>query len=110
MKLLFDQNISYKVAKAVQDIFPDSKHLSDVRLENFRDIEIWQYSKINKFVIVTFDYDFVDISTLHGFPPKIILLKTGNSSTSIIIEKLRLNYKQINDFLKDHEVAFLEIK
>jgi len=74
MKLLFDQNISFKVSKKIQNIFPEAKHLSDLRLEGSRDIEIWQYAKANNYCIVTFDFDFIDLSTLNGFPPKIILL------------------------------------
>jgi predicted nuclease of predicted toxin-antitoxin system len=30
MKLLFDQKISFKVAKKIQSEFPESKHLSDL--------------------------------------------------------------------------------
>ena len=110
MKLLFDQNISFKVSKTIQDIFPGSKHLSDLRLENYSDIELWQYAKANDYGIVTFDYDFIDISTLKGFPPKILLFKTGNTPTLVIIEKLKANQTQIEDFLKDNELAVLEIK
>ena len=40
MKLLFDQNISFKVPKKLQDYFPDSKHVSDVRLQSVSDHEI----------------------------------------------------------------------
>ena len=47
MKLLFDQNISFKVAKKVQDIFSGAKHLSDLRLEGSKDIEVWEFAKNN---------------------------------------------------------------
>ena len=40
MKLLFDQNISFKVSKRLKDIFPDSKHVSDLRLQSASDIDI----------------------------------------------------------------------
>jgi hypothetical protein len=40
--LLFNQNISFKVAKRIQDIFPGVKHLSELRLENAKDIDIWK--------------------------------------------------------------------
>jgi hypothetical protein len=42
MKLLFDQNISYRIIQKIADIFPDSKQVTNLKLENLagiRDIE-----------------------------------------------------------------------
>mgnify|MGYP001609016424 CR=1 FL=1 len=81
MKLLFDQNISYKVVRKLSAVFPDAKHISDVGHQNSNDSQIWEYAQANNFCIVTFDSDFIDISALKGFPPKIIWLRIGNTST-----------------------------
>lgn len=40
MTLLFDQNISFKVAKKIQGVFPGAQHLSDLRLEGAKDFEV----------------------------------------------------------------------
>lgn len=37
MKLLLDQNISFRITKKIQDIFPDSKQVKDLGLENSKD-------------------------------------------------------------------------
>jgi len=37
MKLLFDQNISYRLIRIIEDIFPDSKQVSQLNLENCTD-------------------------------------------------------------------------
>lgn len=108
--LLFDQNISYKIAKKVEDVFPGAKHLSDIRLEGSKDIDIWEFAKNNNFCIVTFDFDFIDISTLKGSPPKIILLRLGNSTTEKIGLRLQADVKLIHEFLASEDTAFLEIK
>ncbi len=97
--LLFDQNISFKVAKKVQDLFPGSKHLSDLKLDRNTDIEIWEFAKNNNYCIVTFDFDFIDLSTLKGSPLKIIWLRLGNTTTEKIISKLEADSKVINEFL-----------
>lgn len=110
MSLLFDQNISFKVPGKIQDFFPGSKHVSDLRLENSPDIDIWAYAKTESLCIITFDSDFIDISTLRGFPPKIIWLRIGNTSTNAIIERLISDSSLIKDFLGNNEIAFLEIK
>ncbi len=36
MKLLFDQNISYRLIKRIQDIFPEAKQVKELGLENAR--------------------------------------------------------------------------
>ena len=110
MKLLFDNNISYKICKKITDIFPESKQLSDLRLSASKDIEIWEFAKNSNYSIVTFDADFIDLSLLKGFPPKIIWLKTGNTSTENIAIKLREYFITINHFFENDELSFLEIK
>jgi predicted nuclease of predicted toxin-antitoxin system len=110
MTLLFDQNISFKVAKRIRDVFPRAQHVSDIKLEGSQDIEIWEYSKINNYCIVTYDSDFIDLTTLKGFPPKIIWLRLGNTTTEKIISRLLTDFKLIFDFLESEDTAFLEIK
>jgi predicted nuclease of predicted toxin-antitoxin system len=58
-----------------------------------KDEEIWQYAKQNKFVIVTNDDDFLNLIHFMGFPPKIVLLRTGNPSTDYI-ERLLIDHKE----------------
>ncbi|MFN6040068.1 MAG: DUF5615 family PIN-like protein [Bacteroidota bacterium] len=109
MKLLFDQNISFKVSKRLQDVFPHSKHVSDLRLQSASDIDIWTFAKTNDYCIVTYDWDFIDLSTLYGFPPKIILLRFGNSSVENMVEKFNSQMVSIINFLESSDTAFLEI-
>jgi predicted nuclease of predicted toxin-antitoxin system len=110
VKLLFDENISYKICKKIEDVFPESKHLSDLRLEQSSDIQIWEFAKSNNFTIVIFDADFIDISLLKGFPPKIIWLKIGNTTTENLAKQLRDNFILIKHFLEQDDLSFLEIK
>ena len=51
MKLLFDQNLSAKLVKELENLFPHSKHLQDLSLEKANDIEVWEYAKDNDFII-----------------------------------------------------------
>lgn len=108
-RLLLDQNLSFKITKGIKDLFLDSKHVSDFKFEGKNDLDIWNFSKSNNYCIVTFDSDFIDISVLNGFPPKIIWLRIGNSTTEKIIQTLRSNHLVITDFLLSEENAYLEI-
>jgi predicted nuclease of predicted toxin-antitoxin system len=94
MKLLIDENISWRIVKPLLEFYPDSIHVNKTNLEKpSKDTLIWEYAKKNNFIIVTNDEDFIDLLTLKGFPPKIIIFKTGNQSTDYLIQKL-VAYKQ----------------
>jgi predicted nuclease of predicted toxin-antitoxin system len=107
VKLLFDQNISFRLLKTIADIFPQSYAVKDLNLTNSSDLEIWRYAKDNNFTIVTFDADFFDLNTLYGGPPKIIWLKTGNMTTALLARLFKEQESIIKDFIKDKESDFL---
>ena len=112
MKLLFDQNISFRIEKQISQIFEDSKHISNLGLLNADDLTIWDFAKNNEYVIVTFDSDFYDISLLKGTPPKIIWIRFGNLTTNKIIELLETKHLAIRDFIENpdkKQIACLEI-
>ena len=102
MKLLFDQNISYKLVSELTTRFPGSTHVSLENLQTASDEEIWRYARNNGFVIVTQDSDFYERGVIAGFPPKVIWIRTGNVSTHHIKQILIDNHESIQAFEKDH--------
>jgi predicted nuclease of predicted toxin-antitoxin system len=112
MKLLLDQNISFRITSKIQDLFPGSKQVRDLGLENSKDSFLWNYAQENNYCIVTFDGDFYDLGLIKGSSPKVIWLRLGNTSTQNIEIVLRKNYDLINTFLTDpdyKEIGCLEI-
>jgi predicted nuclease of predicted toxin-antitoxin system len=109
MKLLFDQNLSYKLPQRVSDLFPESAHVRLLKLDQADDIVIWQYAKNEGFAILTQDSDFFDIAIMNGIPPKIIWLRTGNSSTNFVESYLQDNILVIRHFLADDQKICLEL-
>lgn len=74
-----------------------------------KDIEIWKFATNNDAVIVTNDENFLNLAKVKGFPPKVILLKTGNQSNDFI-EHLLINHKvEIEQLYLSKEYGFLEI-
>lgn len=109
MKLLFDQNLSYRLVAKVSDIFPESAHVAALGLDKVSDYDVWQFAKTNRFVIVTKDSDFNDLTTYHGFPPHIIWLRSGNSSVDKNAELLLGYAEQIKTMILSNETGIVEV-
>lgn len=113
VKLLLDQNISFRVIRKISFAYPEAKQVRELGLENFSDQDIWQFAKKHNFTIVTFDADFYDLASLMGHPPKIIWLRTGNTRTDDISLLLLNKAEDIEAFIMQRDyrdVACLEIE
>jgi len=107
VKLLFDQNLSHKLARRLTDIFPDSTHVREVGLKEANDPVVWDYAKQQSFMIISKDADFHQRSFVFGFPPKVVWVQLGNCTTAEVEQVIRANFAAIKDFYDDAEAAFL---
>lgn len=109
MKLIFDENLSHRLAERLSDLFPDSTHVRLVGLESAEDPKVWQLAVDDDFVIVSKDSDMHDRSLLFGFPPKVIWIRLGNCSTRQVEELVRLKFSKICEFIEDDFASFLTL-
>ena len=109
MKLVFDQNLSFKLISILDSVFPGSKHVKDFGLTGNDDEAIWVLALEQSFVIVSKDTDFLHRSLLRGHPPKVIQLRVGNCSTRHIHELFIREEETINEFLNNQNEALLII-
>jgi predicted nuclease of predicted toxin-antitoxin system len=112
MKLLFDQNFSFRTVRGIKDLFPGARQVRELNLENSTDRQIWEFAKKNDFTIVTFDSDFFDLTLILGIPPKVIWLRFGNTSTDNLISLFKENQALIFEFIDNpdyREVGCLEL-
>lgn len=109
MKLLSNQNLSYKLVKRLSDLYPGSEHVRQVGLAEADDAAVWDYAKDNGLVIVSKDEDFHQRSFLSGSPPKVVWLRLGNCTTRDIEDALRQNRVAMTAFAAQDEAAFLVI-
>jgi predicted nuclease of predicted toxin-antitoxin system len=107
VKLLFDENLSHKLARRLADIFPDSIHVRDVGLKATDDPHVWDYARDNNFMIVSKDADMHDLSLVFGNPPKVVWVRLGNCSTRQVEELLRREFGVIKLFYEDDTVSLL---
>lgn len=109
MKLLFDHNLSPRLVTRLTDLYPESAHVFQLSMEEADDQEIWDYAQQHYYVIVTRDSDYNDLSMVRGFPPKVIWLRRGNCSTTVIEQLLRAATEAIQAFGSDQDSGILTL-
>jgi predicted nuclease of predicted toxin-antitoxin system len=110
MKLLLDANLSWRLTKLLSPHFEDVYHVERCGLPiPANDIMIWNWAEANDAMIVTNDEDYYYFSLQKGFPPKIILLRTGNQSTKNLKEMLIRYQNQIQALHESAQHGLLEI-
>ncbi|MGC2124589.1 MAG: DUF5615 family PIN-like protein [Xanthobacteraceae bacterium] len=108
MKLLFDENLSFKLCERIDDLFPGSSQVRLAGLSKADDRAVWNYAAANGFALETFDADLAERAALVGGPPKVLWLRCGNQSTTAIETLLRDHAEAIADF-EQNAAACLEI-
>ena len=109
MKILLDANISWKLVNRLKPIFGECAHVDLIGLNvPAEDIDIWNYAENNGYIIITKDNDFVDLLELNGFPPKVVLLRTGNNRSQSLLELL-IKIKPMIEDLEKNNYGLLEI-
>ena len=78
-----------------------------INMRGTSDNAIWDYASENNFIIVSKDNDFRQKAFLYGSPPKVIWLSVGNAGTAAIVNLLRTNVVQIQNFTIDPEESLL---
>ena len=57
MKLLFDQNLSYRLVALLGDLYPGSVHVRELGLSEAADLVVWQEARERGLAIVSKDSD-----------------------------------------------------
>jgi predicted nuclease of predicted toxin-antitoxin system len=109
LKLLLDQNLSFRLLEKLEPVYPGSTQVKVVNLDQADDLSVWRYAKDNGFTIVTKDSDFHEFSLIYGYPPKVIWLKCGNKPKWYVLGLLLNNRVHIEAFFEDQESSCLEI-
>lgn len=109
MKLLLDENLSYRLVTRLEKAFPGTVSVAQVGLNSQPDTAIWAYATAHGFAIVSKDDDLRQLSSFHGHPPKVISLEVGNAGTTQVADLLLQNKNLIAAFLAHNEAALLTL-
>ncbi len=107
MRLLFDQNLSPRLATRLDDIFPGSAHVQHFGMDRAADSEVLDYAKEHGFVLVSKDSDFFDAGMVREKTTKIVWIRRGNCSTNDIEAILRRHAGDIENLSVADELFLL---
>ncbi|MFM7109052.1 MAG: DUF5615 family PIN-like protein [Planctomycetaceae bacterium] len=110
MKVLIDQNLSFRLVDVLLPRFPGSCHVRDVGLAGEEDERIWRFAKDEGFVIVTKDNDFLSRALVRGHPPQVIQICLGNVSTRQIAEVLQARADDIQRFVTENRESVFMLR
>lgn len=109
MKILLDANLSWRLVNILRPYFTDVWHVDAAVLPApAKDFAIWEFARQNEAVIITNDDDFYKLSMLKGYPPKVVVLRTGNQSNNYLAEILIKHIQEIQN-LENSDYGLLEI-
>ena len=110
MKLLVDENLPPRLVHDLDDLFPESAHVSSIGLGSTPNAVLWEHAKTYGFAFLTKDKDFANLSFALGAPPKVILLHTGNCTTAELVRMIRKNAVRFSEFEKDTKRGLLVLR
>ncbi|MBS0599823.1 MAG: DUF5615 family PIN-like protein [Proteobacteria bacterium] len=109
MKLLLDQNLSRRLVPVLQASYPGSTQVALLGLACASDRDIRDHAAQHGYVIVTKDADFRDMAVLHGVPPRIIWLRSGNGPRQAVAERLLAAHPMLEAAFADPATVCIEL-
>ncbi|MCL2763565.1 MAG: DUF5615 family PIN-like protein [Treponema sp.] len=110
MKLLLDANISWRLCPFLTEHFGECMHINKTNIPPpAKDLAIWQFAKEYDYTILTQDSDFLNFLETKGYPPKLVLLKTGNINREQMKAILLQAKQSIIALHQSEEYGLLEI-
>lgn len=109
MKLLLDENLSRRLVPALQADFPGTTQVALLGLERSSDIELWEFARLHGYVLVSKDEDFKDLQVLRGIPPKLIVLRLGNTDNQRVLDALSKAAERVIAVLQQDGIGIVEI-
>jgi predicted nuclease of predicted toxin-antitoxin system len=109
VKLLLDENLSRRLVPFLQERFPDTSQVALLGLERASDVAIWEFAKVQRFVIVSCDSDMEELSVLRGAPPQVIVIKGTNPSKAAVLRLLTDHATEIHEALEINHSARVDL-
>lgn len=105
MRLLFDENLSPRLGKLLEDVYPGSESVLRIGLSGRPDPEVWRYAVERGMMVVGKDSDFIERAMLSSLGGKFVWLRMGNCSTETAHLVLRAAWDRLQAFEASENVV-----
>ncbi|MET4106688.1 DUF5615 family PIN-like protein [Hymenobacter sp. UYP22] len=99
MRLLLDENISWRLVAYLRAHCTEVLHVRDISLDNSPDTTIWRYARQHGFDVLTKDEDFLRLVLAEGFPPRVVAVQNAQVPVAKLAEFLLARLPQLREFL-----------
>jgi predicted nuclease of predicted toxin-antitoxin system len=111
MRLLLDENISWRLATYLRPYCAAVLHVRDIQLDNSPDTSIWRYARQYGYDVITKDEDFLRLVLAEGFPPRVVAVQNAQVPVAKLAEFILSRLPQIEAFLGEQtEFGFLQLR
>ena len=107
MRLLFDENLSYRLVDRLADLFPGSAQVVRAGMESASDADVWAFARAGGYTVVTKDDDFRQRVMVFGPPPKVVWVRLLNCPTAQVESLLRWHAAKIAALESDPVASLL---
>ena len=111
MRLLLDENISWRLAAYLRPHCAVVLHVRDIQLDNSPDTSIWRYARQHGYDVITKDEDFLRLVLADGFPPRVVAVRNAQVPVVELAGFLLARLPQLETFLgQQTEFGFLQLR
>ncbi|MBT2557704.1 DUF5615 family PIN-like protein [Hymenobacter sp. ISL-91] len=111
MRLLLDENISWRLAAHLRPHCEAVIHVRDLHLDSSPDTSIWRYARQHGYDVLTKDEDFLRLVLAEGFPPRVVAVQNAQVPVTQLAEFLLARLPQLREFLgEQQEFGFMVLR
>ncbi len=105
MRLLLDENLSPRLPRLLAGVV-EAVHVRDIGLRGRDDLRVWEHERANAMVIVSKDWDFVDLAAAQVPPPWVVHLDIGNCTVAQSAAAIRAGLAEIFELCRGDATAW----
>ena len=111
MRLLVDENVSWRLAAYLRPHCEVVLHVRNIGLAESPDTSIWRYARQHGYDLLAKDEDFVRLVVAEGFPPRVVALQNAQVPVKMLAKFLLARLPQLEAFLGEQtEFGMLQLR
>lgn len=103
MKFLVDNQLPVALARYLEAVGAEARHVVDLKLDTATDRQIWDLAKTNNYIVISKDEDFFHLATLDSNSPALIWVRLGNCRKVALLAAFEKLLPQLTEALQANQ-------